>query len=46
MDHVIPLSRGGRTEKFNVVPCCKDCNTRKKTCLPVEWEEYMATLKR
>lgn len=34
MDHVIPLARGGRTTKGNVVPCCKNCNTRKKHQLP------------
>lgn len=36
MDHVIPLARGGKSVKSNVVPCCKDCNTKKKTSLPVE----------
>lgn len=44
MDHVIPLARGGRTEKFNLVPCCKACNTLKKQMLPYEWEEYMKSL--
>ena len=44
MDHVIPLSRGGRSTKDNLVPCCKDCNTKKKSLLPVEWEEYMSQL--
>jgi len=46
MDHIIPLSRGGRSTKDNLVPCCKDCNTRKKGSLPVEWEEYLQTLDR
>jgi 5-methylcytosine-specific restriction endonuclease McrA len=41
MDHIVPLSRGGRSIKDNLVPCCKDCNTRKKTMLPVEWEDYL-----
>ena len=44
MDHVIPLARGGRSTKDNLVPCCKDCNTKKKSSLPVEWDEYMETL--
>ena len=44
MDHIIPLSRGGHSTKKNLVPSCKDCNNRKKTLLPVEWEEYMRTL--
>lgn len=46
MDHIVPLGRGGRSVKGNVVPACKECNNRKKTLLPMEWEEYMATLQR
>lgn len=42
MDHLVPLARGGRSTKGNVVPCCKDCNTRKKQLLPTEWAEYLA----
>ncbi len=45
MDHLIPLSRGGRSSKKNLVPCCKKCNTKKKTMLPVEWDEYMNRLR-
>jgi len=36
MDHIVPLSRGGRSVKGNVVPCCKECNTRKKYDTPVD----------
>ena len=39
MDHVIPLSRGGRSTKGNLVPCCKECNSAKKAELPPELEE-------
>jgi len=46
MDHVIPLSRGGKSQKFNLVPCCKACNTKKRQLLPFEWEEYMTFLKK
>lgn len=46
MDHVIPLSRGGRSTKDNLVPSCKECNNKKKSSLPVEWEEYMDQLHR
>ena len=46
MDHVIPLARGGRSTKDNLVPCCKECNTKKKGSLPVEWEEYLQSLDR
>ena len=44
MDHIIPLSRGGRSTKDNLVPCCKVCNSKKKSLLPVEWEEYLENL--
>lgn len=46
MDHIIPLSRGGRSTKDNLVPCCKECNTRKKTSLPIEWDEYLQNIDR
>ncbi len=42
MDHLIPLARGGRSTKDNLVPSCKACNNKKKTMLPVEWEEYIS----
>jgi len=45
MDHLIPLSRGGKSKKGNVVPACKECNNKKKYLLPVEWEEYLNSLK-
>jgi len=41
MDHIVPIARGGRTTKGNVVPACKSCNTAKKNLLPMEWEEYL-----
>ncbi|NIA05716.1 MAG: HNH endonuclease [Proteobacteria bacterium] len=44
MDHIIPLSRGGRSTRDNLVPCCKACNIRKKNSLPVEWQEYLDSL--
>jgi hypothetical protein len=44
MDHVVPLVRGGKTTKQNVVPCCKECNSKKRYLLPIEWEEYMQGL--
>jgi len=40
MDHVVPLVRGGRSIKNNLVPACKECNNKKKYLLPMEWEEY------
>jgi len=41
MDHVVPLARGGRSTKNNLVACCKECNNKKKTMLPQEWQDYM-----
>jgi 5-methylcytosine-specific restriction endonuclease McrA len=41
MDHIVPVARGGRSTKGNVVPACKSCNTRKKQLLPMEWEAYL-----
>ncbi|MCL6640637.1 MAG: HNH endonuclease [Candidatus Rokubacteria bacterium] len=44
MDHLVPLGRGGRSVRGNLVPACKACNTRKRARLPVEWPEYLASL--
>lgn len=44
MDHIVPLSRGGRSVKGNVVPACKTCNSKKKQLLPMEWDAYLSGL--
>ena len=36
MDHVVPIARGGRSVKGNVVASCKPCNTAKKLLTPAE----------
>jgi 5-methylcytosine-specific restriction protein A len=41
MDHIVPISRGGKSTKGNLVPCCRTCNNKKKHLLPMEWEEYL-----
>jgi 5-methylcytosine-specific restriction endonuclease McrA len=46
MDHLVPLSRGGRSTKDNLVPCCKKCNTLKRSMLPLEWEDYLEKAKK
>lgn len=38
MDHLVPLVRGGRSTKGNLVPACKDCNSAKKHKLAFEVE--------
>jgi 5-methylcytosine-specific restriction endonuclease McrA len=38
MDHLVPLIRGGKSTKGNVVPSCKRCNTERKHRLPFEEE--------
>lgn len=42
MDHLVPVSRGGKASRNNVVPACKECNSSKKYLLPIEWEEYLS----
>ena len=41
MDHLVPLTRGGKSVQGNLVPACKECNNKKKYLLPMEWEEYL-----
>ncbi len=36
MDHILPLCRGGKSTKGNIVPCCKECNSEKSYLTPVE----------
>ena len=36
MDHVVPVARGGRSERGNVVPCCRACNASKGCLTPAE----------
>ena len=46
LDHVVPLIRGGRSVRANVVPACKDCNSAKRSLLPWEWESHLDRLAR
>ena len=46
MDHLLPLARGGRSTKDNLVPACKECNNSKKSMMPIEWDEYLERLKK
>lgn len=46
MDHVVPLIRGGKSRKGNIVAACKECNNQKKYMLPLEWDAYLKNLAR
>lgn len=36
MDHIVPLARGGMSNKGNIVAACKKCNENKKLKTPVD----------
>ncbi len=37
MDHKVPLARGGRSTKSNIVVSCKPCNFQKQSLTSAEW---------
>ena len=39
MDHLVPIIRGGKSTKGNLVPSCKKCNSERKYSLPFETED-------
>ena len=43
-DHLVPLIRGGRSVRGNLVPACKDCNSKKQSLLAWEWDAYISGL--
>ena len=42
MDHVVPLSRGGRHEPANLVWACRSCNSRKSARDELEYRAELA----
>jgi len=36
MDHLVPIIRGGKSTKGNLVPSCRKCNAARKHRLPFE----------
>lgn len=40
MDHVVPISRGGRHEAANIVPACRPCNASKGNKMLSEWRGH------
>jgi len=37
MDHLVPVVRGGKSTKGNLVPSCKPCNAARRHNLPFEY---------
>lgn len=42
MDHFIPITKGGKHEKENIVPACVRCNCRKGNLMPDQFLQKMA----
>lgn len=40
VDHVIPRSRGGTSDRGNLAPACRSCNLEKLDFTPDEWREW------
>ena len=38
MDHIVPVAKGGKSTKNNLVTACKECNNKKKQFLVMEWK--------
>jgi 5-methylcytosine-specific restriction endonuclease McrA len=36
LDHTVPLSRGRKSTRGNMVVCCRECNQEKKYLTPAE----------
>lgn len=36
LDHIVPVARGGRSTRGNMVVCCRACNQKKKYLTPAE----------
>ncbi len=36
LDHIVPVVRGGRSTRGNMVVCCRNCNAAKRCMTPAE----------
>jgi len=43
IDHIIPISRGGRHSIGNLAPACRSCNRNKSDSLIMEWRKKRET---
>lgn len=44
LDHVIPVSRGGRNDRLNITPACVDCNLMKHSLMPERFIEQVGKI--
>ena len=44
VDHMLPSSRGGSSESYNLVYSCKFCNNQKGALTPDEYATWKTTL--
>lgn len=44
IDHIIPLSKGGKHERHNLVIACPTCNRRKGARDPIEFAQSVGRL--
>lgn len=40
LDHIVPLSLGGRSTRGNVAISCRSCNVTKSARTPIEWQYF------
>lgn len=44
IDHFTPVKMGGNSTPDNLLPCCINCNARKKALHPLQWEKSHSPL--